>query len=86
MYLGLSLSEKKIFRGTAEQTEIMNFLSEFRLFCRKENAPFPTIPRQRKTLGILVWKEKGPEFRSKPFTAEKNAQNFFRTSVVEPEP
>jgi hypothetical protein len=44
MYLGLSISEKKIFRGTAEQTEIMNFAEKKML----------GIPRQRKTLGILV--------------------------------
>jgi hypothetical protein len=88
MYLGLSISEKKIFRGTAEQTEIMNFLSEFRCFAEKKTLgiPFQTIPRQKKTLGILFWREKGPEFSSKPFTAEKNARNFFRTSVMEPEP
>jgi hypothetical protein len=34
----LSVSEKKIFRGTAEQTEIKNFLVEFRLFRGTENA------------------------------------------------
>ncbi len=43
---------KKKFRGRAEQTENMNFPSEFHLFCGKGSEFLRTIPRQRKTLGI----------------------------------